>query len=135
MRRCMVDSDTLSEAIKGKNSAVVSNAEEYLEQFGSFTFSIITQYEILRGFAATSALTQMARFESLCADSEVLELSAKVVERAAVIYGDLKKRGRLIGDADILIAATALVHSLPLATGNTKHFGRIKGLDLEDWSV
>jgi hypothetical protein len=38
----------------------------------------------------------------------VLPLTDAVVMRASDIYADLYRRGQLIGDADILIAATAL---------------------------
>jgi tRNA(fMet)-specific endonuclease VapC len=36
----------------------------------------------------------------------------------------------MIDLADILIGATALTHDIPLATLNTKHFERIKGLEI-----
>lgn len=36
-------------------------------------------------------------------------------------------------DADILIAATALVHNLVLVTENRAHFQRIPKLRLESW--
>jgi antitoxin (DNA-binding transcriptional repressor) of toxin-antitoxin stability system len=42
-------------------------------------------------------------------------------------------RGELIGDADILIAATALEHGLAIATGNIVHFERIPGLQVVNW--
>ncbi len=45
----------------------------------------------------------------------------------------MKKEGNLIEDADILMAATALVQNLVLVTNNVSHFERIKGLELEDW--
>jgi tRNA(fMet)-specific endonuclease VapC len=53
--------------------------------------------------------------------------------RAAGIYADLHRRGLLIGDADILIAATALQHDCVLTTNNTNHFNRIAGLQLQNW--
>ena len=52
---------------------------------------------------------------------------------AAQLYGDLARRGALISDADIMIAATALVNGLALVTENTAHFQRISGLTLHSW--
>ena len=52
------------------------------------------------------------------------------MRRFALIRGDLRYRGELIGDPDILIAATALHHNLTLVTGNVRHFQRIAGLAL-----
>ena len=48
--------------------------------------------------------------------SLVLPLNDEIVVQASEIYGVLKKQGAIIGDADILIAATALVHDLALVT-------------------
>lgn len=36
----------------------------------------------------------------------------------------------MIDFADILIGATALTHNIPIATLNTKHFQRIKKLEV-----
>ena len=48
----------------------------------------------------------------LCAASEILPLTDEVIVKAADIYADLKRLGTLVGDGDILIGATALVHGL-----------------------
>lgn len=45
-------------------------------------------------------------------------------------YGTLHREGTLIGDADLLIAATARIHRLVLATNNTRHFQRIAELSI-----
>lgn len=49
------------------------------------------------------------------------------------IRGHLETAGTPIGPYDMQIAATALVHNLIVVTHNTKEFGRIPGLKLEDW--
>ncbi|HKP55044.1 MAG TPA: type II toxin-antitoxin system VapC family toxin [Chloroflexia bacterium] len=36
----------------------------------------------------------------------------------------------MIGQMDLLIAATALAHNLILVTGNRKHFARVPGLTI-----
>ncbi len=55
------------------------------------------------------------------------------LDRAAELYADLRTRGQLIEDADLLSAAIALVHDMVLVTNNTAHFNRIEGLQIEDW--
>jgi tRNA(fMet)-specific endonuclease VapC len=55
------------------------------------------------------------------------------LDRAAELYAELRARGQLIEDADLLIAAMALVHEMTLVTHNTAHFVRIMGLQVEDW--
>lgn len=133
MGSCLLDTDTLSEVIKGRDPAVSQRASDYLTAQGVFTFSIITRYEILRGLKARDATRQLQAFDAQCQKSRILLLTDEIIVRAADIYADLCRRGELISDADILIAATALVHRLTLVTGNTDHFQRMAGLPIENW--
>jgi tRNA(fMet)-specific endonuclease VapC len=52
-------------------------------------------------------------------------------------YGELKwqleKRGTPLDDFDLAIAAHALESQATLVTSNVKHFGRVPGLEVEDW--
>jgi tRNA(fMet)-specific endonuclease VapC len=45
----------------------------------------------------------------------------------------LENQGAPIGAYDMQIAAIAVVHGLILVTHNTKEFGRIPWLKIEDW--
>jgi tRNA(fMet)-specific endonuclease VapC len=58
-----------------------------------------------------------------------------VLDKAAEFYATLRASGQLIEDADLLIAAMALVHDMTLVTHNMAHFARISGLQVEDWLV
>ena len=55
------------------------------------------------------------------------------IVRAADIYADLYRRGQLISDADILLAATALTHGTILVTENPAHFSRVPELRIQSW--
>jgi tRNA(fMet)-specific endonuclease VapC len=63
----------------------------------------------------------------------VLDLKKEVSDLAAQNYANLRKKGELIEDADLLISAACLVNDWVLITNNPKHFSRIKGLDIENW--
>lgn len=128
----LLDTDILS-AIMRRHPQATEHARLYLLEHRRFTISAITRYEVLRGLLAKQAVRQQHAFAQLCAVSEVLPITDEVVEQAAVIYADLHQRGELIGDADILIGATALVHGYALATNNASHFSRIAGLTIENW--
>ncbi len=58
----------------------------------------------------------------------VIELDKATMVRFGIIRARLRAAGQLIGDLDILIAATALEQGLRLVTRNRKHFERIPGL-------
>ncbi|MGH3086118.1 MAG: type II toxin-antitoxin system VapC family toxin [Rubrobacteraceae bacterium] len=128
----VVDTDILS-AILRRDPTALARAREYLEEHHRYTLSVITRYEILRGLKARNAKRQQEAFERFCAADTILPLSDEVVSRASEIYADLYRRGELIGDADILIAATALVEGYDLATNNERHFERIVELNIDNW--
>jgi tRNA(fMet)-specific endonuclease VapC len=131
--RVLIDTDILSLLMR-RNPEVVANAGLYLAEHKRFSISVITRYEILRGLTVKGASKQATVFEDFCAQNEVVPISDDVVLRAAEIYADLYKRGELIGDADILIAASALVRGYGLSTNNEAHFRRITGLQITNWS-
>jgi tRNA(fMet)-specific endonuclease VapC len=128
----LLDTDILS-AVMRQHPAAVARARAYLAVHHRLTFSIITRYEILRGLQAKKATAQLAAFDRLSSVSTILPLTDAIVIRAATIYADLHQRGVLIGDADILIAATGLEHQLIVVTNNERHYQRIAGIQLENW--
>lgn len=129
----LLDTNVLSEIMRGRDASIQNNVRAYLAQYGEFRFSILTRYEILRGLEAKQASAQIARFQAQCRKSDILALTDEIVARAAAIYGELYRQGQLINDADILIAATAVVHKLVLVTENEKHMNRIPNLQLASW--
>ncbi len=131
--KTLLDSDTLSFYFK-KYPKVVAEAQNYLQQHQIFTFSAITRFELLRGMKVRNATSQLKFFDLFCRQNEIIELNDEIIIRAADIYADLYKRGLLILDADILIAATALENNLPIVTNNESHFNRITGLQILNWN-
>lgn len=69
--------------------------------------------------------------------SEIMNLMEQFPINSLRKYGEirwfLESKGMKIGDMDTFIAATALEENLILVTGNTKHFYRIPGLQVENW--
>jgi tRNA(fMet)-specific endonuclease VapC len=133
MDESLLDSDILSEFLKEKNPRVSEAARLYLAEHQRLTFSAVSLYEITRGFLATRATSGLARFAQLVDESEVLPVSIPVLERAATLWSEAYRRGRPRGDADIIIAATALESNRVLVSGNTAHFTWIPGLTVMDW--
>jgi tRNA(fMet)-specific endonuclease VapC len=130
--KALLDTDTVSFLMQNR-PPVMGRAEAYLAEHGLLAMSIITRYEILRGLRVKNATRKMDRFAHLCETSSIVPLTDRTVSIAADIYADLTARGLLIGDADILIAATAMAHGLVVVTNNGSHFQRIQGLTVENW--
>lgn len=94
----------------------------------------ISYYEVKRGLLAANATTKLSIFDEICKKFGIILLDNKAIfDKASEIYADLKQRGELIGDADILIAAMTLTQNLVLVSDNTDHFQRINGITLENW--
>jgi len=130
--KTLLDTDILSAVMRGNPSAT-ARARAYLAEHGALAISIITRYEVLRGLKAKKATSQLQAFDRFCETCLILPLTDEIVVRAADIYAALKQRGEPIGDADILIAATALGNGLAVVTNNEGHFRRIFGLDVDNW--
>jgi len=71
--RVIMDTDILS-AVMRKNPAVIPKARAYMSEYGNFTFSIITRYEILRGLKAKRAIRQAKTFDLFCKKNIILPL-------------------------------------------------------------
>ena len=107
--RMVLDTDILS-AIMRQNPSIIPKVQAYLDQHRQFTFSIITRFEILRRLKSRNAVRQLHNFDTFCDRNIILSLTDKIVVQAAELYADIHRRGALIGDADILTAASAIVN-------------------------
>ena len=91
--------------------------------------SAVTVYELF--FGATDPSKQ-ADVEKLIKPLPILPFDASAAQKAAEIGQILKKQNQQIGTRDLYIAATALLHNLPIFTLNRKHFDRVPGLKVEN---
>ena len=71
-------------------------------------------------------------------DHFMLRVSVLSISSAIPVYAKERARiesiGQPLDDFDLLIGATAIHHNMTLVTNNTKHFQRLKGIKLEDWT-
>jgi predicted nucleic acid-binding protein len=137
MRRALLDTDILSELLKGKNETVRQRAATYQAQVGRFAISTITVMEVVKGLHRVGREPAIAQFLSGIATLDVVVVDTAVATLAGRIYGDLERAGRPIGRADPLIAASALVHDCDLITGNVAHYEAVRiaghSLVIENW--
>jgi predicted nucleic acid-binding protein len=128
----MLDTDILSEFLRG-NLKVIAKMEEYINEYGFISLSIITYYEILNGLLYKDAKKQLSKFEEFVALNNVIPLNLRMAKAAATIQAELRKKGTEIGHTDTLIAGISITSDLQLITNNTDHFNRIKGLKIANW--
>ncbi len=128
MNKALLDTDTLSEALRGVNPTVVRNVYAYRSVFGCLTTSVVTVMEMVKGLQKVQRPAKIASLLVLLESAEVIEIDRPVAETAGLIWGDLERTGQTIGVADPMIAAIALRHGLELVTGNTAHYQRVQRL-------
>jgi len=63
---------------------------------------------------------------------EILEFDQTASEIFVKEKVRLKRLGTMMADMDLMIASIAIANSLTLITNNTKHFKRVKTLQLEN---
>ena len=131
--RTLIDTDILSYYFKGDPN-VISNFSIYLESFDLIEISLITYYEISSGLLAKNALKQLEVFEEFASDNIVIPLTEKSCRISAELYTTLRQKGEMLDDIDILIAGVAIENEMIIATNNEKHFQRIPGLNVENWT-
>ena len=120
----LVDTDVLIWHLRG-----YAQATRRLDQLGSLTLSAVSYLEVLQGMrnkVELAAVKKMLERRS----ATMLPTSEAITQRAIALMESLTlSHGLQMGDA--LIAASALVHRLPILTGNVKHFAAVEGLQVE----
>lgn len=126
--RYLIDTDYVADWLKGRQPAVELLTRLHTD---GIVISLITYGEIYEGITYGRDPRGHERvFQQFLRRVSVLPLNRAIMRRFAQIRGDLRQRGLLIGDPDVLIAATALHHDLVLVTRNRHHFERIATLQL-----
>ena len=93
--------------------------------------SRVTVAEVYEGaFGEDDPPLYLKKYRDFLKPFRKLGLNDRIVLRFARIRSDLRKRGLIISDFDILLGATALEHGLTVLTNNRKHFERIAGLSM-----
>ena len=97
----------------------------------------ITASELLHGvhrLKGAVGRTRAERFvELLLAAVPVIPFDLEVARVHAQLDAELSSAGMAVGDADLLIAATAVTMDYRIATRDLRSFPRIKGLDVVRW--
>jgi predicted nucleic acid-binding protein len=102
----------------------------------ALTTSIICEAEILYGIALKQSPRLVVLYEQLLKGRlQTLPVDGAVAKMFSEIKAACRRKGFSASDFDFLIAATAKVHGLILATVNVRHFKGIDGLAVEDWTT
>jgi tRNA(fMet)-specific endonuclease VapC len=125
----LVDTDVVIDALRDRPQAV--SIFQRLVPAG-VAISIISVGELYDGaFMSAHPRTHLGEIRRFVHGFRIIGLDDAVMETFARERAALRRRGLLIPDLDLLIAATAKQHGLILATRNSRHFDRVEDLALE----
>jgi tRNA(fMet)-specific endonuclease VapC len=111
---------------------------EILEIFNTnatrMAISSITLSELIYGAEKSINVDKnLEAIEEFISHLDVLPYDAKASQHFGQIKAALEKKGEVIGENDIHIAAHAISQGLMLVTNNLREFKRVPNLALENW--
>ena len=128
----LLDTDTVIYALKGQER-VVSNLRLNLNSV--LHLSTITMMELYYGaYNSRNIDANLAKLKTIENSFILLSPGQETVEVFGKLKASLEVQGLRLADMDLIIAAISLTHNLTLVTNNQKHFGRIPGLKLANWT-
>jgi tRNA(fMet)-specific endonuclease VapC len=96
--------------------------------------SSITLSELMYGAEKSIHFDKnLEAIEEFVSHLEVLPYDSKASQHYGKIKAKLEKKGQIIGENDLHIAAHAISQGLILVTNNLKEFKRVPQLGLENW--
>jgi tRNA(fMet)-specific endonuclease VapC len=112
--------------------------KEVLEIFNTnasrMAISSITLSELIYGAEKSANVDKnLEAIEEFISHLEVLPYNAKASQHYGQIKAALEKKGKIIGENDIHIAAHVISQGLILVTNNLREFKRVPNLALENW--
>lgn len=97
--------------------------------------SVVTLMELYYGaYKSQKVESNIAKIRALESTIEIIPVGKEVVDIFGSYKANLERSGTPLDDFDLIVAACAMTHNLILVTNNTKHFKRIEGLKMQDWT-
>ena len=129
----MLDTDISSYIMKRSHGSVLKRLKKV--SVGDVCISAITKSELMFGVEVSPRRQQdQVALDGYLKHVVVLDYPDEAALHYAQIRADLKLRGSMIGANDLLIAAHARCLGLTLVTNNTREFGRVQILNIENWT-
>lgn len=128
----LIDTDIIIYSLK-KVPAVIENMNRHKND--DLFVSAITIGELVYGAEKSQRRERNLQNVSIVEETfGVIEISRGIMKVFGKIKAEQEKKGLVVADMDLQIAATAMCMDMALVTNNTKHFSKINNLRLENWN-
>jgi tRNA(fMet)-specific endonuclease VapC len=131
MSRYMLDTDTVSHALRGYGRAGVRIRAL---RPSDVCMSSLTLAELRYGADKKASRKLHRLIDAVIEAIEPLSFDFAAADAYGTVAATLEHRGAPIGVFDSLIAAHAISLGFTLVTNNVKHFTRVAGLRVENWT-
>ncbi len=123
MHRFLLDTNILLHYLHGSDAMLDPLFSAFEQGKVELLCSLVSEYEML-GYPEITNDEEVA-VTSFLSTLEVLSIDRRIITTAALLRRRYSKK-----PLDLFIAATALVHDIPLITRNLRDFQRIDGLTI-----
>ena len=137
----LLDTAVISELVRKSPSDAVLKWIDGQDE-ASLYLSVLTIGELEKGVARLPASVRRSRLQSWVRrdlverfGGRLLPIDMRTAARWGAVAGESEKRGRPLPVIDCLIAATALVHGLAVATRNVGDFERCGATCVNPWDT
>ena len=131
MIKYLLDTNVVIYVLKHRPIKVL---ETFNKNTNRMAISSITLSELIYGAEKSVKIDKnLEAIEDFISHLEVLPYDAKASQLYGQIKAGLEKKGKIIGENDIHIAAHAISQGLILVTNNLKEFKRAPNIALENW--
>jgi tRNA(fMet)-specific endonuclease VapC len=127
----VLDTDISSYIINKNYQSVIEKFWEHRND--DICISSITYAELMFGKVHKKSLKMDGQIKALISRIAVIDFDMAAAEAYGEIRELLTRRGKPIGNMDMLIAACAKSRGAVLVTNNSNHFLHIPGLAQENW--
>ena len=129
--RYMIDTNICIYVQKKKHPSVL---EKFKENFFRLCISAVTYAELVVGVEKSEKKEKnIVALRDFMQFLEVVPFDIEAAKEYGIIRAKLEKSGKVIGNNDMMIAASAKVKNMILVTNNICEFERVDGLRLENW--
>jgi tRNA(fMet)-specific endonuclease VapC len=129
----LLDTDTIIYNLKGHDS-VVNNLHAHIHD--PIKISVVTLMELYYGaYKSQKIESNLAKIKTIENALEIIPISRESAEIFGIYKSRLEKQGTPLDDFDLILASCAVAGNMILVTNNIKHFERIEGLRLTNWTI
>ena len=131
-----LDTSIWIDLLRRRDAGVVARFSQTALDQAPMIASALVIHELETGLVASHASERKrVQLATLLAQCSVVDFSGEDSKASGSLRARLREAGTPIGEIDTLIAGQALARGWTVVTRNVRHFGRVEGLPIIDWSV